>query len=73
MEILLACGALLFLYFLFFGLFGRSHTATVTVFALFFSGYAFLEAAGWLAASSGVAVLPLLGFAIWAASNVNTG
>lgn len=73
MDIFLACGALVLVYFLFFGLFDRSHLATVTVFALFFSGYAVLEAAGWLAASSGVAALPLLLFAIWAASNVDAG
>ena len=72
MDVFLACGALLLLYFLFFGLFRRSHLATVTVFALFFSGYAVLEATGWVAATSGIVALPLLFFAILAASNVDT-
>ncbi|MGB5622076.1 MAG: hypothetical protein WBN65_06245 [Gammaproteobacteria bacterium] len=73
MDIFFACGAMVLLYFLFFGLFDRSHLATVTVFALFFSGYAFFEAAGLVAATSGIIALPLLFFAIWAASNVERG
>jgi len=71
MEIFLIFGAGVLLYFLFFGLFRRSHLATVTLFAVFFSGYAWLEAVGWVADSAGVASVPLLFFAVWAASNMD--
>ena len=71
MELFLIFGVGVLLYFLFFGLFGRSHLATVTLFAVFFCGYVCLEAVGWVADSSGLASLPLFFFAVLAASNVD--